>query len=716
MAVEEKFRRLTVFSLATLIISVSAGIAEASSTADSLLPLDPFASYRFLTEYEPSNHPGIAQTLLALGEIEKAIPHLKSAGDWFGLGRAYFLKGDRETAYKMFSQLETAEAHLLAGVCVEETDPQLALSHFVKAKERLSTIDSYVSLKITGALIELGRAREALPTLTHAIERHPELRRREEVMQILSRIYVMMGYPMLARSQLMRLLSQDYPRHGYSIALLEEEMGWIPEERFRKILWEHPKTVWAAQSFDHLAQIGNLHVHDYLYGGMAYSSLKEYEKAAQYLSRYLQHLPEDERASFELGVVYYRLARYDHAYELLSQVTGELEEDAIFYCARCKERLGANDEALSEYRKIARTSPNFPRARYYAGRLHEETGRFNEAIEVYRTIDRGSPSGPFADHARFRIGFLLNLIGKRREAAREFRQFTERYPESSFLEAALYWTAKATDDDEERHRAVAKLVRTDPLGYYTRLASNRFDVDMPELRRYEGALPTDSESEPSVRKGLLFLKLGLVSEARRELSEAGPEQNHRLSLIYHRYGFTPDAIRYAYRAAQDLLKVLYPRTHILTLQDMSQDPFLMLALVREESRFDPFAISRSGAIGLAQIMPATGAMIAEELGYQDFHTQNLFDVETNLKFGSFYLKKMITRFGNPEYALAAYNAGPHRVTEWLSRLDHNSLDEFVENIPFSETRKYVKRVLATYWSYSRIYSPPYGRPADRDRR
>lgn len=681
---------------------------QSSSKADSLLPIDPFAAYRLYTEYTPSEHRRIAESLLALGEIDKAIPHLKSAGDRFSLGRAYFLKDDREAAYEIFSRLGSPDAHLLAGICVEDTNPLLALDHFRRAKKGLSMIDDYISLKIVDKLVELGRVREALSTLRQAIENYPELEEREEVKQELSRIYLMMGYPMLARNQLVSLLSRDYPRHKYSIALLEKEMGWNPEEVFKEILREYPRTVWAAQSFDHLTQEGNLEIEDYLYAGIAYSTLKDYEKAAEFLNTYLAHSPGNEKANFELGVISYKLAKYEDAYEVLSHVRRELVEDAIFYRARCKERLGAMDEALSEYRKIPRTSPNFPRATYYAGRLHEEAAKFDKAIESYRALRRGFPNDPLADDACFRTGFLLNSLGRLTEATREFRDLARLYPQSPFLEASLYWMAKSTHDDEEKHRILSKLFEINPLGYYTKLASDSFNLDLPELKSHESNFPSDSPPGASMRKGLLFLRLGLLHEAEQELSQVGAEHNHLLSFIYHRYAITPNAIRCAYRAEEDLLKILYPRTHILTLERMSRDPFLMLALVREESRFDPRAISRSGAIGLAQIMPATGAMIAEQLGYEDFRPESLFDADTNLRFGSFYLEEMIKRFGNLEYALAAYNAGPHRVTEWLSRLHYDSLDQFVENIPFSETRKYVKRVIASYWSYSRIYGESLG--------
>lgn len=696
---------VTLLLLILLAVSPTAGKSRWVLKADSILPIDPYAAYQLYTQYSPSDHYRIAQSLLALGEIDRAIPELESAGDRFNLGRAYFLKGDWETAYKILSRLESDEAHLLAGLCMDGINSTLALNHFLKAREGLSMVDDYLSLKIADQLLRLGKSREALATLTQAIERHPQMKQKAEVLEELSTIYLELGYPMLARKQLLHLLPHDYPRYRYSVALIEEDMGWRPDEAFREILKGYPKTVWARQSFEKLVQLGCLEMDDYLYGGIAYSNQKKYEKASQLFNTYLKFFPHKELALFELGVVYYRMRKYDDACELFSKIKGKLREDAIFYLAKCKERLGKPEETLLEYRKIPAKSPNYPKASYYAGRLYERSERFDEAISSYRDLRKRYPVSQFSDDVCFRTGFILYSLGRYREAVQEFKEFIELYPESPLLEGVLYWMAKSVREKKEREEIVTRLIGINPLGYYSKLACENFGLVPPELQLNPELPSVDSLTDERLRRGYLFLKLGLLPEAEREFSEANPEHKNLLALIYHQHAVSSKAISYAYRAGEGFLKILYPRTYIITLRDISQGPYLMFALVREESRFDPLAISRSGAIGVAQIMPSTGEMIAKELGYKDFRPESLFEVETNLRFGSFYLEKMLKRFGKLEYALAAYNAGPHRVEEWLSQIHHNSMDEFVEKIPFSETRKYVKRVMESYWNYTRIYGP-----------
>jgi soluble lytic murein transglycosylase len=130
---------------------------------------------------------------------------------------------------------------------------------------------------------------------------------------------------------------------------------------------------------------------------------------------------------------------------------------------------------------------------------------------------------------------------------------------------------------------------------------------------------------------------------------------------------------------------------------------LVLAIIREESKFDQNAISWAGAIGLMQIIPATGRKIAINMGLTDFDPCMMFDYRTNIRFGMWYLAKLMKHFkGFIPFAVAAYNAGERKVDIWIKRLSRLRLDEFLEQIPFRQTRFYVKRVLKSYGLYRMI--------------
>jgi soluble lytic murein transglycosylase len=123
----------------------------------------------------------------------------------------------------------------------------------------------------------------------------------------------------------------------------------------------------------------------------------------------------------------------------------------------------------------------------------------------------------------------------------------------------------------------------------------------------------------------------------------------------------------------------------------------------QESTFTPEIRSSANAYGLMQVIPATGRTVARQLGIRRFSTSMLTNPETNVRIGTKYFKDMVDRFGGVHYALAGYNAGPHRVVAWRREAPGLSQDEFIDNIPFAETQAYVKRILGTAEDYRRLY-------------
>ncbi|MCU0242981.1 MAG: lytic transglycosylase domain-containing protein, partial [Vicinamibacteria bacterium] len=154
-------------------------------------------------------------------------------------------------------------------------------------------------------------------------------------------------------------------------------------------------------------------------------------------------------------------------------------------------------------------------------------------------------------------------------------------------------------------------------------------------------------------------------------------------------------------------RILYPIDFSdLLIQKARQqglDPALVAAIIQQESTFDPNALSRAGARGLMQVIPPTGRQIARAKGVR-YRRDALYDPAVSLDFGTFYLREVLDRFGQrPERALAAYNAGPHRVDRWTNGRPDMSAEEFIESIPFSETRHYVAIILAAQAQYRRLY-------------
>lgn len=152
---------------------------------------------------------------------------------------------------------------------------------------------------------------------------------------------------------------------------------------------------------------------------------------------------------------------------------------------------------------------------------------------------------------------------------------------------------------------------------------------------------------------------------------------------------------------------LYPLPYLESISQWSNRlnlPIpLVLGLIRQESRFEPEIISSAGAIGLMQIMPETGTYIAQQKGQVSFSLRN---PNQNIEFGTWYLDYTHRQYdNNTMLAVASYNAGPNRVRQWVNRFGLIDADEFVQKIPYNETRGYVKQVLGNCWNYLRLYTP-----------
>jgi soluble lytic murein transglycosylase len=133
------------------------------------------------------------------------------------------------------------------------------------------------------------------------------------------------------------------------------------------------------------------------------------------------------------------------------------------------------------------------------------------------------------------------------------------------------------------------------------------------------------------------------------------------------------------------------------------DPYLALAIMREESLYQADVVSPASARGLMQLMPYTGKRVAKIIGLQLKDEKDLFDPKINIQLGTSYLGQISKRFGEVIQIAGSYNAGPGRMKEWLKRFPDRDLDEFVESIPYIETRNYVKRVFRTHQLYKAIY-------------
>lgn len=160
--------------------------------------------------------------------------------------------------------------------------------------------------------------------------------------------------------------------------------------------------------------------------------------------------------------------------------------------------------------------------------------------------------------------------------------------------------------------------------------------------------------------------------------------------------------------ADDIGKHFYPFPYRETISQQAVanniDPFFMAAVIKTESGFDPNAKSPAGAMGLLQIMPDTGKWVAEQMGQKEFTANNLYNPETSIKMGAWYLANLKQEFkGDQTLVLAAYNAGRGNVKQWLENQHWTGDEKTIDQIPFPETRNYIRKVMVNYKVYNFLY-------------
>jgi peptidoglycan lytic transglycosylase len=270
-----------------------------------------------------------------------------------------------------------------------------------------------------------------------------------------------------------------------------------------------------------------------------------------------------------------------------------------------------------------------------------------------------------------------------------------------------YWHARALEETGEQDKAIEIYTElAKERDYYGFLSADKINAPY-HMNHYP--LPENKEefarieSSPAIKRAYEFFKLGTGYSARREwyhaLSRMTTYQMQMAAALVAQWGWHDRAIFTMGRAgAYDNLELRFPILFNDIFDKYAKkrniDRSWIYGLARAESAFIEDVKSPAGALGLMQVMPKTGAMTAKRIGLKGFKTYKLTQAETNIPIGTAYMKQMLDKFnGNMVLATAAYNAGPHRVLKWLPKQGCKEPDVWIEQIPFNETRKYVRRVL-----------------------
>jgi soluble lytic murein transglycosylase len=450
-----------------------------------------------------------------------------------------------------------------------------------------------------------------------------------------------------------------------------------------------------------------------------------------------------------LASVLHRLGRDNEALSLLQAISGLTGDLRARQLATLVEISSShNDETLtydqlSTLRKEGPGSEWLNRALQSAASMSLRLGHYDQALDLYR--EAGPSENKDVAYGHWRATWAkaqLNLKGTQKD----IEDHVKLYPGSSEVPAALYWLARIAQEQSDYAGAIGyyQLIKSQfPNYYYSELSDRQLRTlgssNAPSYVSLKETVPSSKYislhvspgqiSETQLGKARMLQQIGLTAFAIHELQNVlavnGPVEPVVIELMrcLHAAGRYGQAIQimktivpnYSRLSISSLPRpywdALFPRPYWNDLVYFSRsnglDPFLVAALIRQESEFQAAAISPAQAVGLMQLLPSSGKQLAQTVHFRYASPKQLLAPGTNLRLGTAMFRKLLDHYnGHVEYALAAYNAGDGRVEEWRSSLTYSDMPTFVESIPFTETRDYVQAVIRNASIYRRLYESP----------
>ncbi len=434
-----------------------------------------------------------------------------------------------------------------------------------------------------------------------------------------------------------------------------------------------------------------------------------------------------DRLSLKIGRTLLKLRRYQDAEQSLkalasSDARKEIRSEASYLMARAIEKSGRDEDAIAAYRKIAADFPDCAEADdclLDAAFIRKFQNRPADVVQQLAILLDTYPKTTLKQRVIWETGWADYLAGNKQAAAEQFRKL---FTSEDYRERALYWHARASAASGNTAAATddySNLRKEYPFGFYTlRIPKDEAEPSEEQVPKL-AADPKESFPLPEgFERVKALISLGLIEDAGTELAfvrktSGKGKPNPGLARLYLEIG-NHNAAMSLYNSS--MLKrspdsrrawaILYPQAFGELILKYSEkagvDPSLAFAVMRAESSFSPAATSPVGARGLMQLMPHTAALVLHE---KKIDPDRLYDPELNIRLGTKHLRELIDSYsGNLVAVIASYNAGAHNVNRWLKTYSALQMEEFIESIPFGETRDYVKKVLASADLYKKLYS------------
>ena len=461
---------------------------------------------------------------------------------------------------------------------------------------------------------------------------------------------------------------------------------------------------------------------------------------------------EHDQALVRIGAVDFLDEKTAPAWKYLRDLAvGESPASAerLYYLAECARRRNDDAEMMSAVGQLAARYPQSPwrlKALTSAANRYLLLNRPQDYVPLYQAVYQDFPTAVPAALSHWKVAFQAYLHDAA-DASSLLREHLRQYPAHSSAGAALYFLGRRLERGGEVAGARVcywKLAAAMENHYYAMLARERLKAAGPSAAatasastgeiaqfvagiRFSAPAPmatgAAAATEARIGRSRMLRSAGLNDLADAELrfgmrtdgqpallamelaaSAATPHQAMRIMK-----STSPEYLNVPVPAApRKFWELLFPLPYkvdlLRTARERDLDPYLLAGLIRQESEFDPQALSRAKAYGLTQIRPATGRQYARKAGVSKVTARVLYQPAANLKIGSSILRSMLDQQGGKvEQTLAAYNAGPRMVVEWMAWSAYREPAEFVESIPFTETRDYVQAVLRNAEMYRRLY-------------
>ena len=630
-------------------------------------------------------------------------------------------------------------------------DAETALAQARRANGELADYEDFLDAQ---ASHEAGDDPAAEAILHGFSVRYPESIFDDEAPELEANVLLAMGNLTQARQVLTAAQGTEAAdRPGFQLAEGQVELALGQQQTavdtFKQLLLAHPLSDEAQTARAKLTQLGaeaTLTVGELRSLGDAYFKAGRYSEAAEQF-RALASAPglgAEARDGFAVAeaACQLKLKRLTlaqaRALPDTADENGARRLDLLMELARARDDTAEQKQIVTEMESRFPRSPWLADALFSSGNMYLLKRDYPAAIQYYSDLAARFPGDKNASAAHWRAGWLSYRLGLYPAATRIFDEQIRLYPAAAETVSALYWRGRLYETQEHNSALAAANYRTIIRVYrhyfYAQMARERLSAlgatqpaSQPQLDRIQPMraphlVDTFPQDSPHLAKARLLANAGLNEYIAREI-KADPDSSSWSALaeaqIYSSYGETFRAVRAIKRALPNAAaasipsiplaywRILFPEVWWDTIETESArnhlDPYLVASLIRQESEFNASAVSYANAYGLMQLLPSVGRTMAREEGMAHFQTFQLLDPATNIRLGTRYLRQMLDRFGGVEvYALAAYNAGDHRVADWQAAGPYSGIDEFVESIPFTQTREYVQAILRNEEIYEAI--------------